>query len=461
MPKAVARTAARRARTVVLVLLAVVVVAATTLLAVPQWRAAVLPSATVVRNSPPPVGYRAPVTASPPALPLDDLSQTPAPAAKALLAGLAKLPKGAAGKTSVVVADPQSGQILIDRGDRPAVPASTLKLLSALVAQETLGNDRRFATTTVSPKAGTVVLRGGGDPLLHDARTDGRASLQQLASSTAAELARAGTTRVKLGYDATLFTGNPWHRHWTDNYRYSVAPITALMIDGGRTRTGEADKNPARTAAEKFAKRLTKAGVTVTAVTPMKAPDDSRELAAVQSPSVEELIAHALQASDNTAVETLTRQAALASGQRGDFAGASRTVTDTLRRLGLWASGMVIDDTCGLSRENRVTPGVLVKAVQLVLTEERFRSLLEGFPVGGVTGTLTDRFDDARERAGRGVVRAKTGSLRDVTTLAGYLVTSDGAPVAFALVANQVSRPLAVRDWMDTTTARWAACGCG
>lgn len=122
---------------------------------------------------------------------------------------------------------------------------------------------------------------------------------------------------------------------------------------------------------------------------------------------------------------------------------------------------MVIDDTCGLSRENRVTPGVLVKAVQLVLTEERFRSLLEGFPVGGVTGTLTDRFDDARERAGRGVVRAKTGSLRDVTTLAGYLVTSDGAPVAFALVANQVSRPLAVRDWMDTTTARWAACGCG
>ena len=445
----------------VLVLLAVVVVAATALLAVPQWRAAVLPTASVERSSPPPVGYRAPVTADPPALPLDELAPAAAPAAKALLDRLAKLPKGAAGRTSVVVADPQSGQTLIDRGDRPAIPASTMKLLSALVAQETLGNDRTFATTTVSPNPGTVILRGGGDPLLSDARADGRASLQQLAAATATELTRAGTSRVTLGYDATLFTGRSWHRHWTENYSYSVAPISALMADGARTRTGQAEKNPARTAATRFAKRLAKAGIAVAAIKPMVAPADAAELAVVRSTSLEELINQALQASDNTAIETLTRQAALASGRRGDFAGASQTVSDTLSRLGLWAPGMVIDDTCGLSRENRVTPGVLAKAMQLVLTEERFRSLVAGLPLGGVTGTLSLRFDDARERAGRGVVRAKTGSLRDVTALAGYLVTADGAPVVFAFIANDVRRSWDVKDWMDTTTARWAACGCG
>ena len=445
----------------VLVLLAVVVVAATALLAVPQWRAAVLPTASVERSSPPPVGYRAPVTADPPALPLDELAPAAAPAAKALLDRLAKLPKGAAGRTSVVVADPQSGQTLIDRGDRPAIPASTMKLLSALVAQETLGNDRTFATTTVSPNPGTVILRGGGDPLLSDARADGRASLQQLAAATATELTRTGTSRVTLGYDATLFTGRSWHRHWTENYSYSVAPISALMADGARTRTGQAEKNPARTAAMRFAKRLAKAGIAVAAIKPMVAPADAAELAVVRSTSLEELINQALQASDNTAIETLTRQAALASGRRGDFAGASQTVSDTLSRLGLWAPGMVIDDTCGLSRENRVTPGVLAKAMQLVLTEERFRSLVAGLPLGGVTGTLSLRFDDARERAGRGVVRAKTGSLRDVTALAGYLVTADGAPVVFAFIANDVRRSWDVKDWMDTTTARWAACGCG
>lgn len=445
----------------VLVLLAVVVVAATALLAVPQWRAAVLPTASVERSSPPPVGYRAPVTADPPALPLDELAPAAAPAAKALLDRLAKLPKGAAGRTSVVVADPQAGQTLIDRGDRPAIPASTMKLLSALVAQETLGNDRTFATTTVSPNPGTVILRGGGDPLLSDARADGRASLQQLAAATATELTRTGTSRVTLGYDATLFTGRSWHRHWTENYSYSVAPISALMADGARTRTGQAEKNPARTAATRFAKRLAKAGIAVAAIKPMVAPADAAELAVVRSTSLEELINQALQASDNTAIETLTRQAALASGRRGDFAGASQTVSDTLSRLGLWAPGMVIDDTCGLSRENRVTPGVLAKAMQLVLTEERFRSLVAGLPLGGVTGTLSLRFDDARERAGRGVVRAKTGSLRDVTALAGYLVTADGAPVVFAFIANDVRRSWDVKDWMDTTTARWAACGCG
>ncbi|MFT3971003.1 MAG: D-alanyl-D-alanine carboxypeptidase/D-alanyl-D-alanine-endopeptidase [Micropruina sp.] len=442
-------------------LLAVVVVAATALLAVPQWRAAVLPTATVVRNSQPPAGYRAPATAAPPALPLDELTPAAAPSANELLARLAKLKKGAAGTTSVVVADPQSGRILVNRGDKPAIPASTMKLLSALVAQETLGTDRTFATTVVSPRAGTVILRGGGDPLLVDGAVSGRASLQRLAGATATELARSGRTTVTLGYDATLFTGRSWHRHWTDNYRYSVAPIAALMVDGGRTRTGEAEKDPARTAAKKFAARLAKAGVTVTAVTPMKAPADAGPLAAVESASVEELIAHALTASDNTAIETLTRQAALATGRRADFAGAAATVASTLRRLGVWTSGMVIDDTCGLSRENRVTPGALVKAMRLAVTEERFHPLLAGLPVGGVTGTLADRFDGPRERAGRGVVRAKTGSLRDVTTLTGYLVTSDGAPLVFALVANKVSRSWEVRDWMDTTTARWAACGCG
>ncbi len=461
MPKAVARTAARRIRSAILVLLAVVVVAAGVLLVVPGWRAAVLPSTTVTLPASPPPGYRTPATAGPPALPLDELAATPAPAAKALLGRLPKLPKAAAGKTSMVVIDPQTGRTLIDRGDRPTVPASTLKLLSSLAALETLGAGRTFATTAVTPRKGVVVLRGGGDPLLRDRRTAGRASLQDLADATAAELRRAGVTKVALGYDAGLFTGRSWHPHWTPNYRYSVASISALAVDGGRTRTGKADENPARTAAGTFAGRLAKAGITVTATSPMKAPEGAGQLAAVHSPTVEELIAHILRYSDNTAIETLTRQAGIAVHGEAGFAGATRAVRETLKRLGLWAPGMVIDDTSGLSRDNRVTAGVLAKAMRLMLAEDRFRPLIAGLPVGGVTGTLADRYDDSGERAGRGVVRAKTGSLRDVTTLAGYLVTEDGSPLVFALMANQVVRPFAVRDWMDTTTARWAACGCG
>lgn len=460
MPKRLGGIAARLSWTAVLVLLAAVVIAAGALLAVPQWRAAVLPSGTVTQSAGPPPGYRAPVVAAAPALPLETLDVAPAPSAKALTGRIAKLAKAAAAKPSVVVIDAQTGRTLIDRGDRPYLPASTMKLLSSLAAVEALGNDRTFATTVVSPRDGVLILRGGGDPLLTDARSTGRASLQQLASTTAAELKRAGVTKVTLGYDASLFGGRAWHRHWTDNYRYSVAPISALMVDGGRTRTGKADEKPAATAAAKFAARLAKAGITVTPPKPMRATGEDRELASVASPSVEQLVEHILRYSDNTAIETLSRQAALAAGERGDFAGATGTVRTTLRRLGLWVSGMVIDDTSGLSRDNRVTPGVLAKTMRLVLTEDRFRSLIAGLPVGGVSGTLAGRFDDDRERPGRGVVRAKTGSLRDVTTLAGYLITEDGSPLVFALMANKVVRPFATRDWMDTTTARWASCGC-
>ena len=451
----------RPATVIVLVVLSVAVAVAGTLLAVPGWRAAVLPATNVTTSAAPPVGWRAPETAPPAPLPLDELATSPAPAARALLAAMPKLAKDAAATPGVVVVDPSTGKTLIGRGDKPVLPASTMKVLTGLVALDTLPAEATFRTAVVSPRRGVLVLRGGGDPLLSDARASGRASLQQLAEATAKELKAAGIRKVSLGYDATLFTGRGWHAHWTDNYRYSVAPISALMIGGGRSpRDGRAQKNPAASAAGAFAARLAKAGITVGTPKPAKASDGATELAAVASPSVQQLVEHTLRYSDNVAAETLARHVGLATRQRGDFAGAYAAVRDRLRALGLWATGMVIDDSSGLSRDNRVTPGVLAAAMRLVLSQDRLRPLIAGLPVGGVTGTLADRFTDRASWAGRGIVRAKTGSLRDVSTLAGYLVTAQGAPLVFALTANQVRLPNRTRQWMDRTTAAWAACGC-
>ena len=460
MPNRVLSKAARLGRNIVLVLLAVVVLAAGAFLAVPQWRA-ILPSGTVTHAASAPAGWTRPQTASPPALPLDDLSTAAAPSGRALAARIADLAKVASATPGLVVIDPATGKVLVRRADRPLIPASTMKLLTCLAALEALGNDRTFTTSVLSPAKGVVVLRGGGDPLLHDARTAGRASLQQLAATTAVALKRSGVTRVTLGYDSSLFTGRSWHPHWSDNYRYSVSPITALMVDSGfKAGSGEAEKDPAKAAAMVFGKRLAKAGITVSTTKPMKAPRGAGELAAMHSAPVEQLIEHTLRYSDNVAAETLARQVGLATERGGSFDAAEAAIRDTLKTLGLWSTGMVIDDNSGLSRNNRVSPGALAGTMRLVLAEPRFRSLLLGLPVAGVSGTLFDRFDDRAERAGRGVVRAKTGSLRDVGTLAGYLITADGAPLVFAIMANSVVRPFATRDWMDRTTSAWAACGC-
>jgi D-alanyl-D-alanine carboxypeptidase/D-alanyl-D-alanine-endopeptidase (penicillin-binding protein 4) len=448
-------------RNLVLALLAVVVAAAGALLMVPQWRAAVLPSGTVTYTASAPPSWQPPQTASPPALPLDDLDPAPAPSAKALAARVKTLERAAAATPGLVVIDPTTGKTLISHANRALIPASTMKLLTCLVALDTLGNGRTFTTSVVSPRAGLIVLRGGGDPLLHDARTTGRASLQQLAVETAAALRKTGVTTVTLGYDASLFEGPAWHRHWTDNYRYSVAPISALMVDSGfNPSNGLAEKDPAATAAKRFATRLARAGITVTRTRQVSAAADDTVVASMQSPPVEQLIEHTLRYSDNVAAETLARQVGLATDRGGSFADAEGAIRARLKSLGLWTTGMVIDDNSGLSRENRVSPGALATTMKLVVDRPQFRSLLLGLPVGGVSGTLYDRFDDKAERAGRGVVRAKTGSLRDVNTLAGYLITADGAPLVFAIMANKVVRPFATRDWMDRTTAAWAACGC-
>ena len=453
--------AARLGRNLVLVLLAVVVIAAGVLLAVPQWRAAVLPSGSITYTASAPAAWRAPETAPAAGLPLDDLEATAAPAAKALAARVPALGKGAAAPPGLVLIDPATGKVLVKRSDRALMPASTMKLLTCLVALDALGGDRTFSTSVVSPSKGVVVLRGGGDPLLQDARTTGRASLQQLAATTASALKKQGVTKVALGYDATLFSGASWQRHWTDNYRYSVSPITALTVGSGfRADNGEAEKNPAAAAANAFAKRLKKAGITVTSTKPRAVAADDQVLAAMQSAPVDQLIEHTLRYSDNVAAETLARHVGLAQRRGGGFSGAEAASRASLKKLGVWSAGMVLDDNSGLSRNNRVSPGALARTMKLVLVEDRLRSLLLGLPVAGVSGTLYDRFDDKSERSGRGVVRAKTGSLRDVSALAGYLITADGAPLVFAIVANGVARPLEVRNWMDRTTAGWASCGC-
>ena len=61
---------------------------------------------------------------------------------------------------------------------------------------------------------------------------------------------------------------------------------------------------------------------------------------------------------------------------------------------------------------------------------------------------------------GRGVVRAKTGTIRGVNTLTGYVVTEDGHPLAFALMTSGGAGQTSARLWLDRASAALASCGC-
>ena len=381
---------------------------------------------------------------------------------KALVAGLDD--HGLGRDVHALVSDVATGRTLFSDGRGGATPASTLKLLTCTAALQALGPEHRFETSVVR-RGHTVTLVGGGDPLL--AREPGDpdawphvADLSTLARRTAHALRADGVRRLRLGYDATLFTGPADSPAWEKSYVPDgvVSPISALWVDEGRTAgsyTRVAD--PAATAATEFAADLRKAGLRVaTQVRPQRA--HGQQVAAVESPPLSEVVEHTLSLSDNEAAEVLARQVGLAAGGAGSFDGGVRGVTRTLEDLGVDLRGATIHDGSGLARSDRLDPRTLVDVLRAAATHDRLRAVLTGLPVAGFTGSLAYRFDQV-PAAGVGRVRAKTGTLTGVSALAGIVQTADGRTLAFFLDADEVrlKHTLDARDALDRLAARLAA----
>lgn len=388
------------------------------------------------------------------------------PTTAALGARIAAVPRPGVGKAGIAVVDPASGTLVYgELADTPMTPASTLKTLTSTAALAALGPDHRFATRVVSAAPGQIVLVGGGDPLLRgagDANYPERASISDLAAATADALKAAGQTSVSLGYDDTLFTGPAWNPSWLPGYAEFATPTSALWVDRGIVG-GIHGKDPSGSAAAVFSAQLKARGIAVTAVTAAKAPDGAAAIATVWSLPLDLIVQELLLHSDNDITEVLFRQVALAAGRPGSIVEAQAAVQARLAALGLWAPGMRLDDGSGLSRVNLATPRVLAGVVALSLADPRYRAITAGLPTAAADGTLGGRFDDqASEGAGRGVVRAKTGTLTGVHTFNGFTTTADGALVAFAFLANDVvpDGDLAARDWLERVSAATASCGC-
>ncbi|MGA5040107.1 D-alanyl-D-alanine carboxypeptidase/D-alanyl-D-alanine endopeptidase [Streptomyces capoamus] len=320
-------------------------------------------------------------------------------------------------------------------------PASTTKIATAVAALSALGPDHRLTTrTALEPDTRELVLVGGGDPTLTArTRADGWASLRALAADTARALDRRGIHRITLSYDTTLFTGPALHPIGVND---NLAPVSALSADEGRT-DGSAGgpvtrvADPASDAAAKFAGFLKDAGLTTTSPGPSKASTRAETLATVSSPPLSALVERMLTNSDNDIAEALARQTALAGGQPASFDGGAEAIATQLRKLGLPMAGAAFHDGSGLDRDDRLTADLLTALLVKAGDPHRpgLRPVLTGLPVAGFTGTLSTRYTDGAA----GVVRAKTGTLTGVNTLAGTVVDGDGRLLAFAFLASDTT----------------------
>ncbi|MET0767989.1 MAG: D-alanyl-D-alanine carboxypeptidase/D-alanyl-D-alanine-endopeptidase [Aeromicrobium sp.] len=360
------------------------------------------------------------------------------------------------------------GTELFAAGARPYAPASTTKVLVAFAALSEIDPGTRFATRVVRSGDG-IALVGGGDPYLATKRAGRnddrvvRADLTTLARRTATALEAAGTTAVTLGYDASLFLGPATSPAWEPSYLTGniVTPVSALWVDQGVT-DGVRDRDPAADAARTFADLLADRGITVDgSPAAVVAGADAQPVAEVLSAPVEQIVETLVRVSDNQAAEVVLRHVAIAAGRPADFEGGTGAVAAAVQAAGVDATGLVLNDGSGLSRDNRITPRLLVQTLGAAARSSRTAGLIADLPVGGFTGTLVGRFADLT--AARGAVRAKTGTLTGIHSLAGYATDADGRPVLFAVMADRADedQPFAAQAALDEVAAAIAGCSCG
>jgi D-alanyl-D-alanine carboxypeptidase/D-alanyl-D-alanine-endopeptidase (penicillin-binding protein 4) len=158
-------------------------------------------------------------------------------------------------------------------------------------------------------------------------------------------------------------------------------------------------------------------------------------LASVDSAPIRDLVAHMLRNSDNSMADALGRMAAVALDASGSFEGCALAVIGALDDLGVPVSGLRLEDCSGLSHGSAVSATTLTSALALVSGAEagELGSIVRSLPVGGLQGTLIHRFNDS---AAAGNLRAKTGTLTGVTSLAGLVQTTGGRELVFAVLAN-------------------------
>lgn len=363
-------------------------------------------------------------------------------------------------------------------GQMPLVPASTEKLLTATVVLDRMGAGTKLSTEAVAAGepddgviGGDLYVVGDGDPLL---ATSGYTSTFEEPDQRYNDFARladaikaAGVTEVKGGVvgDESRFDAQRYVPTWPGRYIRTgeIGPLGALTVNGGFTGLSQSPDTPsserqpgepALLGAETLISLLRARGVEVSGGPSVgKAPDGTTKIAALDSLSMGDTVGEMLRSSDNITAEILLKDLAVHAGSTGTTADGARVVQDTLGGLGLPTAGSKTIDGSGLDLGNRVTCDLLVAA----LDRQGPTSALAGdLPVAGRTGTLRKRM---RQTAADGNVRAKTGTLNEVSALAGFAHAASGEDLTFALIING-TLPAAV-DLTDQVAVALAQYGAG
>ncbi len=331
---------------------------------------------------------------------------------------------------AMIVIDGSTGQIIYEKNIySQRKPASVMKVMAGAVTLDYLDPLSVFNTTVnIAPEEKTVVIRGSFDPWIsldHNvARKMNRASLPYMGFNTLSAVKQANGGSLK-NYKVL----------YSNLYSKDIANLKAFWAKRGF---------------KPVFKQVT---------------DDEAFLAqgdlvvSENSPTVAQILDWMMLWSDNLLADRLAGLAARAAGYSPNIKGIETIFRTLLTQLEIDDSKLVVADASGLSKKNKITAKLMGELLYKIRIDQKYALLYNSLPVGGISGTLENRFLKTAPSA-VGLVRAKTGTLNGTATLAGYVQSTDREYV-FVTLADDIAKGNAAlnkaRDAIDRVLGRIAA----
>ena len=351
--------------------------------------------------------------------------------------GIDRLLEGDMFQTSQVglmVYDLTADSVIYRHNERQMMrPASTMKLLTAIAAIDRLGGSYqtktelcytgRIANRTLE---GDIYCVGGMDPLFN---ADDMSAFVESIRKMGVDTIRGHLYADKSMKDYDLL-GEGWC--WDDDN-----PVLTPLIYGRKDQF-----------MERFERELRESGLVVQAFASTAVKPDTAFCICARYHTIDQILMRMMKESDNLYAESLFYQLAASGGARPASARHARQyIRRLIDKVGLHGQRYRIADGSGLSLYNYVTAELEVRLLRYAYRYQNiYIHLLPSLPKAGVDGTLEKRMHGTFTKDN---VKAKTGTLTGVISLAGYCTAANGHQLCFAILNQGVMRASDARHFQD------------
>ncbi len=297
-------------------------------------------------------------------------------------------------------------------------PASTMKVVTAIAAIDKLGGSYQFRTSlyytgkiTDNVLEGDVYCVGGFDPRFN--------SDDMKAFAEGFRKMGVDTIRGRLYGDVSMKNSDKLGEGWCwDDDNPTLTPLLISRKD---------------LFMERFKQSLQDDSIYLDAFTYNGTLPNGAFSVCTRLHTIDQILMNMMKESDNLYAESMFYQIAASTGNRPATSHSARAVIRQLiKKIGLDPMGYKIADGSGLSLYNYVSADLEVKLLRYAYQNNNvYLHLYPSLPVAGQDGTLKNRM---RGTFTAGNVRAKTGTLTGISSLAGYCTAANGHQICFSII---------------------------